>query len=343
MWYNVVRSFLFQLDAESSHRLSLRFLNFIYRIGLLGSRSEQGQTINLLGLDFPNQVGLAAGFDKNGDHMGPLSALGFGFIEVGTVTPRPQLGNPRPRLFRVPQASAIINRMGFNNKGVDHLVQQLQQHRAKQHLNSCIIGTNIGKNFDTPLENAVDDYLICLRKVYDYSDYIVINVSSPNTKGLRSLQGETELEHLLATLKAEQRTLADQASKSIPLLLKIAPDLSSEEIQTITAVLQKHSIEGIIATNTTLSRVGVSEFDHGDENGGMSGLPLHQRSVEVIGQLRQALGPTFPIIGVGGIMSAADAQESMAAGADLIQLYSGFVYHGPQLIHQINGRIAHPI
>jgi len=337
MLYDLTRSLLFRLDAETSHHFALNSLNLLHKVNLLRSQNAPEQPVDLLGLRFPNPVGLSAGFDKNGDYIEPLSTLSFGFIEVGTVTPRPQPGNPRPRLFRIPESSAIINRMGFNNKGVDHLVARLQhfQDNHRTTKSRVIIGSNIGKNFDTPLENAVDDYLFCLRKVYAYSDYIVINVSSPNTKGLRSLQGESELDNLLSALKSEQQALSEQHQSLVPLLLKIAPDLAEDEIGAIAQSLLQHNIEGVIATNTTLSREGVSRFKNGGEQGGLSGGPLHSRSVAVVSQLRQMLGPDYPIIGVGGILSPTDAQTTLTAGANLVQLYTGFVYGGPRLIQAI--------
>lgn len=337
MLYQTARSLLFKFDAEDAHRLALGSLDFAQWSGVLPllTSASPNAPVDLLGLRFPNPVGLAAGMDKNGDYIDSLAALGFGFVELGTVTPRPQPGNPHPRLFRVPQASAIINRMGFNNKGVDHLVARLQARREREPKRDCLVAANIGKNFDTPLENAADDYLICMRKVYAYSDYITVNVSSPNTKGLRKLQGENELDQLLHTLKAEQQKLADLHGRYVPFLVKIAPDLEDAAIAGVAELLLHHKIDGVIATNTTLSRTGVAEFTHGNETGGMSGVPLHARAVEVVRLLRHAVGLEYPIIGVGGIMSAASAQSTVDAGANLVQIYSGFVYRGPSLVREI--------
>lgn len=337
MLYRAARSVLFRFEAEEAHTLALGGLDFAQWCGVLPmlTRKTPQKPVDLLGLRFPNRAGLAAGLDKNGDYLAALAALGFGFVEVGTVTPRPQPGNPQPRLFRVPQAEAIINRMGFNNKGVDHLVARLDALERSGQRPSCIVGVNIGKNFDTPLESAADDYLICMRKVYAYSDYITVNISSPNTKGLRLLQGEDELDRLLGVLKIEQQKLAEQYDRYVPFLVKIAPDLTGEGVAAVADLLLLHKIDGVIATNTTLSRVGVAGFRHGAETGGMSGAPLHARAVEVVGLLRAALGPTYPIIGVGGILAAGDARGMVQAGANLVQLYSGFVYKGPRLIREI--------
>ena len=283
-----------------------------------------------MGLDFPNPIGMAAGLDKDGEHIDALAALGFGFIEIGTVTPRPQPGNPKPRLFRLPQAEAIINRMGFNNQGIDRLLANVRQAEYRG-----ILGINIGKNFSTPVENAAEDYLVCLRKAYRYAGYIAVNISSPNTPHLRQLQNAEELSELLYLLKLNQQKLADEHGKYTPLAVKIAPDLEPAQIDAIAALLMKHQVDGVIATNTTLSRSGVETLRHGDEVGGMSGAPLRQRSTAVIRRLHAALQGALPIIGVGGIMSAADAKEKMEAGASLIQIYSGLIYRGPALVGEI--------
>jgi dihydroorotate dehydrogenase len=283
-----------------------------------------------MGLTFPNPVGLAAGLDKNGEHIDALAALGFGFIEIGTVTPRPQPGNPKPRLFRLPQANSIINRMGFNNNGIERLIANVKAMSYKG-----ILGINIGKNFDTPVEKAVDDYLTCLRKAYRYASYITVNISSPNTPNLRQLQQATELDSLLATLKLNQQRLADEHGKYTPLVVKIAPDLELPEIDSIAALLMKHRIDGVIATNTTLSRAGVETLPHAGEAGGLSGAPLAKRATSVIARLHHALQGALPIIGVGGIMDTASATEKMEAGASLIQIYSGLVYRGPHLVREI--------
>ena len=283
-----------------------------------------------MGITFPNAVGLAAGLDKNGTYIDPLAALGFGFIEVGTVTPRPQPGNPKPRLFRVPEAQGIINRFGFNNDGVDALVENVKKAQYRG-----ILGINIGKNFDTPIENAINDYLICLRKVYAHASYITVNISSPNTKNLRQLQDAAALNSLLETLKREQATLAEAGGKYVPIALKIAPDLTPEQVAEIADSLLKHRMDAVIATNTTLSREGVENLPNGQETGGLSGAPVREKSTTVIHQLSQILKNEIPIIGVGGIVSGADAGEKMVAGASLVQLYSGLIYGGPKLVGEV--------
>ncbi|NOS98820.1 MAG: quinone-dependent dihydroorotate dehydrogenase, partial [Methylotenera sp.] len=262
-------------------------------------------------------------------------ALGFGFIEVGTVTPRPQPGNPKPRLFRVREAQGIVNRFGFNNLGVDNLIANVKAAKYKGLSSNQILGINIGKNFDTPMENAVDDYLICMRKVYAYATYITVNISSPNTKNLRALQEKEALSSLLATLKLEQTKLANQHSKYVPITLKIAPDLEREQIFEIADLLMEHKIDGVIATNTTLARDMVKGMEHAEEAGGLSGAPVREKSTMVIQQLSQRLQGALPIIGVGGILSGADAVEKIAAGADLVQVYSGLIYKGPKLVHDV--------
>ncbi len=332
MLYSLARSLLFRLDPEVAHNLTLSGLNMLRQaglLGLLGSVPVAGQR-RVMGLNFPNPVGLAAGLDKDGACIDALAALGFGFIEIGTVTPRPQPGNPRPRLFRLPRANAVINRMGFNNLGVDNLVENVR--RAKYR---GILGINIGKNFDTPIENAVDDYLTGLRKVYEYAGYVTVNISSPNTKNLRQLQQSDELDGLLGRLKEEQGALAQRHGKTVPLLLKIAPDLETGQIIAIADLLLKHEIDGVIATNTTLARHGVEGLPHGDEAGGLSGAPVRVKSTAVVKQLSLALEGKIPIVGVGGIMNALDAQEKLAAGADLLQIYTGLIYRGPGLVREI--------
>jgi dihydroorotate dehydrogenase len=283
-----------------------------------------------MGLTFPNPVGLAAGLDKNGAYIDALAALGFGFIEVGTVTLRPQPGNPKPRLFRVKEAQGIINRFGFNSLGVDALVENVKRSKYKG-----ILGINIGKNFDTPNEHAVDDYLFCLRKVYAYASYVVVNISSPNTKNLRALQEKEALADLLAALKAEQARLADTHRKYVPIALKIAPDLDENQVNEIADLLLEHSMDGVIATNTTVARDSIKGLPHADEAGGLSGAPLREKSTTVIRQLAQRLQGRIPIIGVGGILSGEDALEKIAAGASLVQIYSGLVYRGTGLIAEI--------
>ncbi len=327
MLYTLLRPLLFKLPPETAHRATFYLIEQARKLGLLPGHPFACQPRHLMGLDFPNPVGLAAGLDKNGEYLDALSALGFGFIEVGTVTPQPQPGNALPRLFRIPQAEAIINRMGFNNHGVDQLIDNIKSANYKG-----ILGINIGKNFATPIEKAVDDYLICLRKVYDYASYITINISSPNTKNLRQLQNTEELENLLQQLKSEQKKLTGTYGKYTPLVIKIAPDLELEQIDALAGLLLKHQVDGVIATNTTLSRVGVEKFANAQQSGGLSGAPLAPRATAVIHRLQTTLQGVIPIIGVGGIMSATDAKDKIAAGASLVQVYSGLIYHGPNLV-----------
>ena len=330
--YSIAKPLLFQLDAEKAHDLTLTSLRFAEKAGLLSlyPSAPKCQPKTVMGIEFPNSVGLAAGLDKNGVVIDGMAALGFGFIEIGTVTPRPQPGNPKPRLFRVKQAQGIINRFGFNNLGVDQLIQNVQAAKYRG-----VLGINIGKNFDTPNERAVDDYLIGLRKVYPYATYITVNISSPNTKNLRQLQEKEALDALLSTLKAEQKILADQHGKYVPIALKIAPDLDAQQIIEIADLLKQHAFDGVIATNTTLDREAVKGMLHAEEAGGLSGAPVRQKSTQVIQQLSQQLAGELPIIGVGGILSGADAAEKISAGASLVQLYSGLIYRGPQLVHEV--------
>jgi dihydroorotate dehydrogenase len=327
--YRLLRPALFQLDPETAHHFTLGSLNALYSFGLSGIIAPRpaADPRTVMGLVFPNPVGLAAGLDKNGNCIDGLAALGFGFIEIGTTTPLPQPGNPRPRLFRLPRANAIINRMGFNNDGVDKLIGNVQRADYRG-----ILGINIGKNAATPIEKAADDYLICLRKVYAYASYVAVNISSPNTKHLRQLQGEDALNNLLAQLKAEQRKLADTHGKYVPLVLKIAPDMEVEQIATIARLLMQHRIDGVIAANTTLSREGVENLPHAEESGGLSGAPVRDKSTGVIRQLAAELRGALPIIGVGGILSGVDAAEKIRASATLVQIYSGLIYRGPALV-----------
>ncbi len=329
--YPLFRPALFQLAPETAHHLTIVGLNVAYSLGLSNVFTPKipGNSRTVMGLNFPNPVGLAAGLDKNGDCINGLAALGFGFIEIGTVTPLPQAGNPKPRLFRLPQARAIINRMGFNNDGVDKLIENVRRANHKG-----ILGINIGKNALTPIENAADDYLICLRKVYPHASYVTVNISSPNTKNLRRLQDSDALDNLLTRLKNEQQRLADTHGKYVPIALKIAPDMEAEQVSQIAQLLMTHHIDGVIATNTTLSRTGVASFKHGEESGGLSGAPVRDPSTTVIRQLAAELQGTLPIIGVGGILSGADAAEKIRAGASLVQLYSGLIYRGPTLISE---------
>jgi len=323
---------LFQLDAEFAHDLTLKSLKWAEKMGMLGLYPQAPACAprEVMGLTFPNAVGLAAGLDKNGAVIDGMAKLGFGFIEVGTVTPRPQPGNPKPRLFRIPQAEGIINRFGFNNLGVDNLIENVRGAKYKGTL-----GINIGKNFDTPNERAVEDYLLCMQKVYAHASYITVNISSPNTKNLRALQEREALSDLLARLKLEQTKLAEQHGKYVPIALKIAPDLTLEQVNEIADLLVQHKIDGVIATNTTLSREAVKGLPHADEAGGLSGVPVRNQSTIVIQQLSRQLQGALPIIGVGGILSGADAVEKIAAGASLVQVYSGLIYKGPKLVHEV--------
>ena len=330
--YTLAKPLLFQLDAEVAHDLTLKGLKFAQKAGLLHLYPSPiiCESRTVMGITFPNAVGLAAGLDKNGAVIDGMASLGFGFIEIGTITPRPQPGNPKPRLFRVKQAQGIINRFGFNNLGVDYLIANVKAAQYKG-----VLGINIGKNFDTPMENAVDDYLICMQKVYAHATYITVNISSPNTKNLRALQEKTALSQLLLKLKAEQTKLADQQGRYVPITLKIAPDLAFEQVNEIADLLLEHQIDGVIATNTTLSREPVEGMEHANESGGLSGAPVRDKSTLVISQLSKRLQGALPIIGVGGILTGADAVEKIAAGASLVQVYSGLIYKGPQLVRDI--------
>ena len=325
--YALIRPFLFTLDAERAHELTLGLLAAGGSLGFAPRLPARNNPAQVMGLDFPNRVGLAAGLDKNGTAIDGLDHLGFGFLEVGTVTPRPQPGNPKPRLFRLPAQEAIINRMGFNNAGIDALLQNVARARYRG-----ILGINIGKNFDTPIERAVDDYLICLDKAYPLASYITVNISSPNTKNLRQLQGASELDALLGTLKARQTELADRHGKYVPLALKIAPDLDAGQIVNIADALRRHRIDGVIATNTTLGREGVETSPLATETGGLSGGPLFDKSTELVRSLAQALAGELPIIAAGGITSGKRARAKLDAGAKLVQLYSGLIYRGPTLV-----------
>jgi dihydroorotate dehydrogenase len=332
MLYSLMRTLMFQLDAEKAHHLGLKGLSALETSGLssLLYPKPKATPVTIMGLTFPNLVGLAAGLDKNGDYIEALAAVGFGFVEIGTVTPRPQDGNPKPRLFRLPEAQAIINRMGFNNLGVDHLIEQVKVAKT-----DAIIGINIGKNFDTPVEKAVDDYLIGLNKVYSHADYVTINISSPNTPGLRTLQFGESLNELLSSLKEQQAKLHQQYDRYVPMTVKVAPDLTIEEVQQLAEAFAQFEIDGIIATNTTMSREGIEGLNHADEAGGLSGQPVFEQSTKVVQQFRQALPAKIPIIAAGGILSGDDAKKKIEAGADLVQIYSGFIYKGPALVKDI--------
>jgi dihydroorotate dehydrogenase len=336
MLYDLARKALFAVDPETAHELTLESLRLGHRLGatrlLCKARS---QPVHCMGLEFPNPVGVAPGLDKNGDYFEALGDLGFGFVEIGTVTPRPQPGNPRPRVFRLPRAQAMINRLGFNNKGVDHLVRRVQRHRF-----TGVLGINIGKNFDTPIESAVDDYLHCLDKVYAYADYVTVNISSPNTKNLRDLQGEAELDRLLAAVTARRGELADRDGRCVPLAVKVAPDLEDDQLRVLAEVVAHHRMDAVIATNTTTGREGVEGMEHADEAGGLSGAPLKPRADRVLAALRSALPPQVALIGVGGITRGQDAVDKLDLGAELVQFYTGMVYRGPELVAECLQAIA---
>jgi dihydroorotate dehydrogenase len=336
MLYPLIRSALFSLDPEDAHGFTLFGIGAAHALGLLKLLPRaQGKPVHVMGIDFPNAVGLAAGLDKDGAHINSLAALGFGFIEIGTVTPRPQPGNPKPRLFRLPAAEAIINRMGFNNLGVDNLVRNVEMSGFKG-----VLGINIGKNKDTPNEHAVDDYLACLDKVYAHARYVTVNISSPNTQNLRELQKDEALDALLSAIKLRQSELAQQHGKYVPVALKIAPDLDDAQIAAIAALLMMHRIDAVIATNTTIARDAVAGLPNADEAGGLSGRPVRAASTRVVTALAHHLKNEVPIIGVGGILSGDDAREKIDAGASLVQLYSGLIYRGPGLVRECVQRLA---
>lgn len=332
MLYPLLRALLFQLDAETSHHLGMTGIKWTHKLKLdsLFYPPITAKPVEVMGLTFPNRVGMAAGLDKNGDYLSALSALGFGFVEIGTVTPRAQSGNPKPRLFRLQEANAIINRMGFNNLGVDYLIEQVQAAQV-----DALVGINIGKNIDTAVDNALADYLIGLEKVYHDADYVTINISSPNTPGLRNLQFGESLKTLLGGLKDKQSQLNQQSSRYVPMAVKVAPDLTLEEVEELADAFTEFEIDGVIATNTTMARDKVTGLKHADEAGGLSGQPVFESSTEIVRQFKQALPETLPIIAVGGIMSGQDAVEKIKAGASLVQIYSGFIYQGPTLIAEI--------
>lgn len=329
MMYDLFRPLIFKLDPETAHGLTLKNLACAERIGLLPNVNPRTSPATLMGLHLPNPVGLAAGLDKNGEYIDGLAALGFGFIEIGTVTPRPQSGNPKPRLFRVPEHFAVINRMGFNNDGIDRLIANVQ--RAKYR---GVLGINIGKNADTPMENAADDYLIGLEKAYPFASYITINISSPNTKNLRALQGGDELSRLLETLKNRQSSLHTEHGRYVPLAVKIAPDLDEAQIADIAHVAEQTQIDGIIATNTTIDKSSLGAHPLAQEAGGLSGAPVREPSNRVLQALAETLNGKIPVIGAGGILSGADAVRKMQLGAQAVQLYSGMVYRGPKLVEE---------
>jgi dihydroorotate dehydrogenase len=332
--YSLARPFLFGLDPETAHELTMRSLARLQGTSLewVYRNSAVDDPVELAGLVFPNRVGLAAGLDKNARCIDGLGALGFGFVEVGTVTPRAQPGNPKPRMFRLPQANALINRLGFNNDGLEAFIANVKQSSFRQK--GRILGLNIGKNATTPIENATSDYLVCLEGVYPHADYVTVNISSPNTSNLRSLQGDEALDGLLRAIAARREALARQHGRRVPVFVKIAPDLDAQQIEMIASALKKHGMDGVVATNTTTSREAVKGLPHAEEAGGLSGAPVLEPSNRVIGRLRAALGKSFPIIGVGGIMSAEDAVGKIRAGADVVQIYTGLIYRGPDLVVQ---------
>ena len=335
--YSLARKLLFTLSGEAAHQVALEGLDAAARLRLIkpfvAKRLEA--PVKVMGLEFPNAVGLAAGLDKNADHLCSLDQLGFGFIEVGTVTPRPQPGNPKPRLFRIPEQEAIINRMGFNNKGLNYLLNQVKNQSI-----TGLLGINLGKNLTTPVEEAVNDYLLGLEGVYKYADYVTVNISSPNTPGLRNLQYGEALKELLQPLKEAQTRLADTHQRYVPLVVKVAPDMEEEELQSLATTLRQLKLDGVIATNTTLDKSAVEGLRYGEEAGGLSGRPLTEKACDITHQLADALEGDLPIIGVGGIFSAEDAVERIAAGASLVQLYTGFIYRGPSLISECAEAIA---
>lgn len=332
MFYDLARRFMFTRDAEWAHEFALNNLRRFAHTPLSAAWSQTvpNKPVNFLGLEFKNPVGLAAGLDKNAECIDAFSQMGFGFVEVGTVTPRPQAGNDKPRIFRLPQSNAIINRMGFNNKGVDNLVNNVKAAKY-----DGILGINIGKNKDTPNEQGKDDYIQCMRKVFEYASYITVNISSPNTPGLRDLQYGEALDDLLQSLKNEQLDLAAKHNKHVPMLVKIAPDLDAVQISQVSDSLINNKIDGVIATNTTLERAAVQGQQYADEAGGLSGQPVRARSTHVVSEIKRLTEGKLPIIGVGGIDDAESAKEKFVAGADLVQVYTGFIYKGPELVKTI--------
>jgi dihydroorotate dehydrogenase len=333
--YGLARRVLFSLDPELAHEITMKGLAMAQGTPLQAAycSARVDDPVVLAGLTFPNRVGMAAGLDKNARCIDGLAAMGFGFVEVGTVTPKAQPGNPKPRMFRLPKAKALINRLGFNNDGLDAFIENVQRSALRRSKNpALLLGLNIGKNAATPIENATDDYLICLDGVYPHADYVTVNISSPNTKNLRALQSDEALDALLGAIAQRREHLAKQHQRRVPIFLKIAPDLDAAQIGVIAATLLRHGMDGVVATNTTLSRDAVKGLPNAEETGGLSGAPVLEMSNRVISQLRSALGPTFPIIGVGGVMSAADAVSKIEAGANVVQIYTGLIYSGPQLV-----------
>jgi dihydroorotate dehydrogenase len=339
MFYPLARHALFALDPETAHDVTFASLDRAAALGLARAFAPRlpASPVTVMGITFPNRVGLAAGLDKNARHLAGLATFGFGFLEAGTVTPRPQPGNPKPRMFRIPEAWALVNRLGFNNEGVAAFLDNVARTRYRG-----ILGINIGRNFDTPNERAADDYVICLRAVYPHAHYVTVNISSPNTKGLRDLQAEEALAALLSRLKQEQAALAQTHGRHVPLAVKIAPDLTDGAVADVARLLMRHRIEGVIATNTTIARDAVAGLPHADEAGGLSGMPVRDRATAVVRVLARALDGALPIIGVGGIMSGDDAREKIAAGASLVQLYTGLIYRGPALVAECVRALARP-
>ena len=332
--YALARPILFGMDAEAAHELTMDMLARGQRTPLQWAWCNERveDPIELAGLTFPNRVGMAAGLDKNARCIDALGAMGFGFVEVGTVTPKPQPGNPKPRMFRLPEAQALINRLGFNNEGLDAFLRNVQQARFRSQTGRrLLLGLNIGKNASTPIEQATSDYLTCLEGVYPHADYVTVNISSPNTQNLRALQSDAALDALLSAIAERREALANQHSRRVPVFVKIAPDLDEAQVSVIAATLQRHGMDGVIATNTTISRAAVNGLPHSQEAGGLSGAPVLEASNQVIRQLRAALGSRFPIVGVGGIMTPADAVSKIRAGADVVQVYTGLIYAGPDL------------
>ena len=338
--YAFARPFLFGLDPEEAHDLTLAGLARIQRTPLVAMIAQPcvRDPVTVAGLTFANRVGLAAGLDKNGRCIDGLAAFGFGFIEVGTVTPKPQPGNPKPRMFRIPEARALVNRLGFNNAGLEALIANVRRSRFRAR--GGILGINIGKNAATPIERAVEDYLACLDAVYPHADYVAVNISSPNTANLRTLQSGDALDALLGSLQERRRALAARHGRAVPVFVKIAPDLDAAQIAEIARALRAHAVQGVIATNTTLDREAVRGMAHAEETGGLSGAPLLDRSNRIVRELRAALGPGFPIIGVGGVLSGDDARAKVAAGADLVQIYTGLIYRGPELVGEAAKRLS---
>jgi len=336
MPYGLIRKILFMFDAEAAHDLSLRSLNFLYKLKLINFLFGKSKLkpVNVMGINFPNRVGLAAGLDKDGEYFQALSKCGFGFVEIGTVTPLAQIGNEKPRLFRLVAAEAIINRMGFNNKGVDNLIKNVKESGFKG-----VLGINIGKNKNTSEENAVNDYIVCFEKVYSHADYVTINISSPNTPGLRDLQFGETLQNLLRDLKFKQRELTQQQDRYVPIVVKVAPDMDDDAIESLAATFIEYSIDGVIVSNTTISRDGLDNVIDSDQQGGLSGRPLKDKADHSLQVMAAHIDKKIPIIAVGGISSADDAEKKIKLGASLIQIYTGFIYQGPKLVHECVDRV----